>query len=110
MMNCARLRLPVRTQLSFAQRLALGQAHLDEFHLFICQAFGVLGLFFCGLIIQLPAKKYLTFMTVFNILFSSSLPFYAQYAFAVKLPDHYLPVGGCALICLAHVALWYKSK
>ena len=83
---------------------------LDEFHLFICQAFGVLGLFFCGLIIQLPAKKYLTFMTVFNVLFSSSLPFYAQYAFAVKLPDHYLPVGGCALICLAHVALWYKSK
>ena len=40
------------------------------------------------------------------IMFCSSLPFYAQAWLPVKLPEHYLPVGGCAALIAAHLYLW----
>lgn len=83
---------------------------LDKYHLFIMRGFGVLGLFFCGMLLQIDAKKFLPFMSLFMIVFSAVMPFYAQYTLPVKLPDHYLPVGGCAALCLAHIYLYVKSK
>jgi hypothetical protein len=83
---------------------------LDEWHIWICRGFGVLGLFFSALIVQLDAKAFLKYLTVFNFIFACSLPFYAQVFMAVNEPDHYVPVGGMALLVAAHAYLCYKAK
>jgi hypothetical protein len=72
---------------------------LDKYHLFVCQGFGVLGLFFCGLLWQLDAKKFLPFLTAWTC---AQLP--------VKLPDHYMPLAGCGALSLAYLVLYLQSK
>ena len=79
---------------------------LDQFHLFIMRGFGVLGGGFCLLMNMIDAEKWLGYMTAMMIMFCSSLPFYAQAWLPVKLPEHYLPVGGCAALIAAHLYLW----
>jgi hypothetical protein len=79
---------------------------LDQFHLFIMRGFGVLGAGFCLLMNMVDADQWLGYMTAMMIMFCSALPFYAQAWLPVKLPEHYLPVGGCAALIAAHLYLW----
>jgi hypothetical protein len=83
---------------------------LDKYHLFVCQGFGVLGLFFCGLLWQLDAKKFLPFLTAWTCAFSAVMPLYAQTQLPVKLPDHYMPLAGCGALSLAYLVLYLQSK
>ena len=82
---------------------------LDAVHIWLMRGFGVLGAGFCGLIAMIDAKKYLGYMTAMMIGFCSSLPFYAHAWLPVRLPEHYLPVGGMAALIAAHFYLWLQQ-
>jgi CDP-diglyceride synthetase len=83
---------------------------LDEIHIFICRGFGIAGLYFCAVVVQLDAVAYLKYLTIFNTVFSCVMPFYAQAFLPVRLPDHYVPVGGMVVLIAAHVYLYLKAK
>ena len=55
---------------------------------------------------MVDAEEWLGYMTAMMVMFCSSLPFYAQTWLPVKLPEHYLAVGGCAAPIAAHLYLW----
>ncbi len=56
--------------------------------------------------LQYDAKTFFPLMTLWFLMLSTVLPFYAQAKLNVKLPEHYLPVGGCALLCAAQLYLY----
>ena len=82
---------------------------LDEFHIFQCRGIGIMGLGLICMMLRFDAKKFFPLMTLWFIMLSVALPFYAQANMNVKVPEHYLPVGGCALLCAAQLYIYIKD-
>ena len=92
------------------QNFVAGSYTLDKYHYFIMRGFGTLGLFFCALMVQLDAAKFLPFFTVFHFTFCAVLPWYAQIMMETK-PMHLVASGGTAVIAVLHLlALASSSK
>ena len=81
---------------------------LDEFHWLITRAFGTLGLFFVGLLVQLDADEYLPFITKFACVLTLAMPIYAQVNLPAKMPDHVLAVAASVAFCAALISLQYQ--
>ena len=89
--------------LLFAQNFQAGSYELDRIHYWIMRSFGVLGLGFCGLTLQVDADKFLVYMTAFHFAFCSVLPWYAQ-AMLPTTPMHLVASGGTAVIAVLYLA------
>ena len=82
-----------------------GSYSLDKWHYFIMRGCGCA---FIGLACNYwqmadQAQKFMLVNTATFILTSVVLPFNAHLNLPVNNPKHYIPVGGCTLLILAHV-------
>ena len=82
-----------------------GSYSLDKWHYFIMRGCGCA---FIGLACNYwqmadQAQKFMLVNTATFTLTSIVLPFNAHLNLPVSNPKHYIPVGGCALLILAHV-------
>ena len=80
---------------------------LDEFHIFIMRGFGMLGLFFLGLLAQLDADTFLPFMTKWACAITAAMPVYAHFNLPTKM-EHTAAVAGSLGLCGAMLSLLYK--
>ena len=80
----------------------------DEWHLFVMRPFGLLGLFLCYALWHFD-NSWTGFLAAFNVPFSASLPWYAHATKPIKLPEHYVPTVGTAVLALWSVVAYLTA-
>ncbi len=106
-------------QMIFAPDLLLatnfqpGSYSLDKWHYWMMRGMGGACLGYAIMTLMVDAQKLMPLMTAINIGICSLLPWYAHAKLPIKLPEHYIPVVGTALLTAAQVycvAMGGKSK
>lgn len=81
---------------------------MDAYHYFVARGLGMVMLFFVAITVMVDPVKFLPTMTAASVLFSATVPWYAQAYMSVKT-EHYLPFAGTVVLAGWHVYEYMKS-